>query len=123
VDAVILAAAFAALVVIGVRPFGLDEVGSVAGSIGVAAVAVALAAITFLKGRILLGVISVFVPLVGAFCAVRLAKPGSAWARRRYAGRRADRLERARQRFREDRRSAVLSRRIQELIGGAPSRG
>jgi hypothetical protein len=122
VDAVILSAAFAALVVLGVRPFGLDEAGSVLGSIAVAAVAVALAAITFLKGRIMLGVIAVFVPLVGAFCAVRLATPGSAWARRRYAGRRADRLERARQRFREDRRGAALSRRIQELIGGAPSR-
>jgi hypothetical protein len=88
----------------------------------VAAVAVALAAITFLKGRILLGVIAMFVPLVGAFCAMRLAKPGSAWARRRYTGRRADRLERARERFRDDRRGAVLTRRIQELIGGAPTR-
>jgi hypothetical protein len=122
VDAVILSAAFAALVVLGVRPFGLDEAGSVVGSIAVAALAVALAAITFLKGRILLGVITVFVPLVGAFCAVRLATPGSAWAKRRYTGRRADRLERARRRFREDRRGAVLSRRIQELIGGAPTR-
>jgi hypothetical protein len=123
VDAVILSAAFAALVVLGVRPFGLDEVGSVVGSIAVAAVAVTLAAVAFLKGRILLGVVAVFVPLVGAVCAVRLAKPGSAWARRRYTGRRADRLERARQRFRDDRRGAVLTRRIQELIGGAPSRG
>jgi hypothetical protein len=65
----------AALVVLDVRPFGLDEAGSVLGSIGVAAAAV------------------------------------------------ADRLERARRRFRDDRRGAVLSRRIQELIGGAPSRG
>jgi hypothetical protein len=123
VDAVILSAAFAALVVLGVRPFGLDEVGSVAGSIAVAAAAVALAAITFLKGRILLGVVAVFLPVVGAFCALRLGKPGSAWARRRYTGSRAGRLERARQRFREDRRAAVLTRRIQNLIGGAPSRG
>jgi hypothetical protein len=76
VDAVILSAAFAALVVLGVRPFGLNEASSVLGSIAFAALAVALAAITFLKGRILLGVIAVFVPVVGAFCAVRLAKPG-----------------------------------------------
>jgi hypothetical protein len=122
IDAVILSAAFAALVVLGVRPFGLDEAGSVLGSIGAAAAAVTLAAITFLKGRILLGVIAMFVPLVGAYCAARLGKPGSAWARRRYTGHRADRLERARQRFRDDRRGAVLTRRIQDLIGGPPTR-
>src|SRR5438067_9411832 len=122
VDAVILSAAFAALVVLGVRPFGLDEVGSVAGSIAVAGACVAVVGITFLKGRILLGVIAVFIPLVGAVCAVRLAKPSSLWARRWYTGRRAARLERARRRFREDRRGAVLARRVQDLIGGTPSR-
>src|SRR5436853_3424654 len=74
VDAVLLSTSFAGLVVIGVRPFGLDEVGSVAGSIAVAAVCVAVVGITFLKGRILLGVIAVFIPLVGAFCSLRLAK-------------------------------------------------
>ena len=123
VDAVVLSASFAALVVMGIRPFGLDEVGSVAGSIAVAAACVAVVGITFLKGRILLGVIAVFIPLVGAFCSLRLAKPSSPWARRRYAGPRAARLDRARERFREDRRSAQLQRRILNLIGGAPSRG
>ena len=113
----------AALVVIGVRPFGMDEAGSVAGSVAVAAICVALVAVTFLKGRVLPGVIAVFIPLVGAVCAVRLAKPSSPWARRRYTGRRAARLERARDRFRADRRGAVLSRRILDLIGGTPSRG
>ena len=123
VDAVLLSTSFAGLVVIGVRPFGLDEVGSVVGSIAVAAVCVALVAVTFLKGRILPGVIAVFIPLVGAYCSVRLAKPSSAWARRRYTGPRAGRLERARARFREDRRVAQLQRRILDLIGGAPTRG
>ena len=123
VDAVALSASFAALVVMGIRPFGLDEVGSVVGSVVVAAVCVTVVGITFLKGRIMLGVIAVFIPVVGAFCSVRLAKPASLWARRRYTGRRADRLERARERFREDRRGAQLQRRILDLIGGAPSRG
>src|SRR2546423_817962 len=68
VDAVILSAAFAALVVIGVRPFGLDEFSSVAGTISVTAVCVLLAAVTFLKGRVMLGVIAIFIPLVGALC-------------------------------------------------------
>src|SRR3989440_10411377 len=123
VDAVVLSAAFAALVVLGVRPFGLDEFSSVAGTVAVTTICVAVVGITFLKGRILLGVIAVFIPLVGAFCSLRLAKPSSPWARRLYTGRRADRLERARERFREDRRGAQLQRRILNLIGGAPSRG
>ena len=121
VDAVVLSAAFAALVVLGIRPFGLDEVGSVAGSIAVAGACVAVVGITFLKGRILLGVIAVFIPLVGAVCAVRLAKPSSPWACRWYTGRRAGRFDRARRRFRDDRRGAVLARRVQDLIGGTPS--
>jgi hypothetical protein len=112
VDAVILSATLAAL----------DEVGSVAGSIAVAAVCVALVGVTFVKGRILLGVIAVFIPLVGLFCAVRLAKPSSPWAKRRYTGSRGAKLDRARERFRPDRRGAALSRRILDAIGGAPSR-
>src|SRR5256714_4209276 len=47
VDAVILASAFAALAVIGIRPFGLDEAGSVVGSIAFAPRGVGLPAATF----------------------------------------------------------------------------
>src|SRR2546421_424715 len=108
VDAVILSATFAALVVLGVRPFGLDEFSSVAGTVAVTAVCVVLVAISFLKGRILLGVISIFIPLVGAVCAFRLAKPGSPWARRRYTGKRADRLRRSRPRVRAGRPEGAI---------------
>src|SRR2546423_2247911 len=65
VDAVILSASFAALVVLGVRPFGLDEFSSVAGTVAVTTICVLLATVTFLKGRILLGVVAIFIPLVG----------------------------------------------------------
>ena len=122
VDAVVLSAAFAALVVLGVRPFGLDEFSSVAGTLAYTAICVVLAAFTFLKGRVLLGVVAIFVPLVGAICSARLAKPNSAWARRRYTGRRADRLKRAHERFSESRRGTELGRRLQDLLGGTPSR-
>ena len=42
VDAVIVAAAFAALVILGSRPFGLDDPGSIWGTIGVVALLLAL---------------------------------------------------------------------------------
>jgi hypothetical protein len=82
----------------------------------------ALVSLTFLKGRLALGVLAVFVPVVGLVCALRLAKPGSPWARRMYENRRPERLARAHRRFAEDRRAAVLGRRVQDLIGGTPDR-
>lgn len=122
IDAVVVAALFAGLVVVGVQPFGLNEPASVLGTIAVVGTNVALASITFLKGRFTLGVLAMFVTLVGLVSAARLARPGSPWSRWFYERRRPERLERARRRFNADRRAAVLGRRIQDLIGGAPSR-
>ncbi|HLL86078.1 MAG TPA: hypothetical protein VK387_02065 [Thermoleophilaceae bacterium] len=121
VDAVVIAALFGGLVVVGVEPFGLDEPASAAGTIALVATNLVLASLTFLKGRLALGVVAVFVPLVGLVCAVRLAKPDSPWARWVYTGRRSGRLDRARRRFSADRRTAALGRRLQDLIGGTSS--
>jgi hypothetical protein len=121
IDAVVIAALFAGLVVVGAQPFALDEPASVLGTVAVVGVNLTLASLAFLKGRIMLGVLAVFVPVVGLVCALRLAKPDSPWARWVYRGRRSERLERARRRFSSDRRAAVLGRRIQDMIGGTPS--
>jgi hypothetical protein len=121
IDAVVIAALFAGLVVVGLNPFGLNASASVLGTIAILVPNVLFASITFLKGRLVLGVIAVFVPIVGIVCALRLAKPDSPWARWRYGRKRPERLERARRRFSADRRSAVLGRRLQDLIGGTPS--
>jgi hypothetical protein len=83
---------------------------------------VALAAVAFLKGRTLLGSLSLFVPVVGALAAWRLAKPSSPWARWRYRGRRANRMERARRRHAHDRPLSEVGQRVRDAIGGAPSR-
>ena len=85
IDATIIATAFAALVVAGTTPFGLDDPGSVTGTAVVVGLDVLLAALCFLKGRILLGVLGLFVPIFALIGAVRLAQPGSPWARRRYS--------------------------------------
>jgi hypothetical protein len=119
IDAVIVAAILAGLVVLGLQPLDLDETGSVVAAASAAAVTLALAAIAFGKGRILLGAVSIFVPLVGLFAAVRLARPGSPWARRRYRGRRAHLLDRARARFGSDRRMEVIGDRLRDAIGGS----
>jgi hypothetical protein len=54
-----------------------------------------LALVCFLKGKRFAGIVGLFVPAVALVGAVRLAKPGSHWARR-YEG---SKLERSRARF------------------------
>jgi hypothetical protein len=119
-DAIVVATAFAGLVVLGTVPFGLDDPASISGTAAAVAVILSLAAICFVKGRILLGVIGLFVPIVALVGALRLGHPSSLWARRRYSG---PRLERARTRFSPTRRASRWQRRIGDLIAGAPSAG
>jgi hypothetical protein len=118
VDAAIVATVFALLVVLGTKPFGLDEPESISVTLVLVLQAVVLSAIAFLKGRFLFGVIALFVPFWGLVAAVRLAKPGSPWARWRYRGARSHLLTRAERRFRQDRRSAELGDRLVTLATG-----
>jgi hypothetical protein len=116
-DAVVMAAVFAALVVLGVQPWGMDESGSVVGTVAWAAVTLLLAGLTFMKGRILLGVFALFVPPLGLWGALRLGKPTAPWCKRYGEAK----LDRARARFRPDRRTARLGHAALDAIGGAPS--
>ncbi len=117
-DAVVVAVAFAALVVLGTRPFGLDDPASITGTVAVVGVTLAFVAVASLKGRVLMGVIGMFVPVVALVGAVRLAMPSSPWARWRYG---PDKLERAQRRFASTRRMVRLRTRLGDLVGGAPS--
>jgi hypothetical protein len=122
VDAAIIATVFAVLVVVGTKPFGLDEPESVLGTVMLVLQAVALSVIAFLKGRFVMGVVALFVPFWGLIALLRLAKPDSPWARWRYRGARAGRLVRAKARFREDRRSAAFSDRLVAFTTGLSDR-
>ena len=117
-DAAVVAAAFAVLVVLGTKPFGLDDPASIAGTALAVALVFGLAVMCFAKGRVLLGVIGLFVPVVALVGALRLAHPTSPWARWRYSG---PRLERAEARFDPTRRATRWQRRIADLVAGAPS--
>jgi hypothetical protein len=116
-DAVICTFAFAALVVIGTRPFGLDDATSIWGTALAVTVVVGVAVVCFAKGRVLLGVIGLFVPVVGLAGAIRLARPSSPWAGWRYD---ESRLTRAQERFAPSRPLPRLRRRAGDLIAGAP---
>ena len=117
-DAVVVAAAFAGLVVLGTKPFGLDDPASISVTAVAVALILGLAVVCFVKGRVLLGVVGLFVPVVALIGAVRLANPSSLWARRRYSG---ARLARATTRFGPTRPVARWQRRIGDLIAGAPT--
>jgi hypothetical protein len=113
-DAAIVCAAFAALVLLG----GLNAFkGSLPAVLLIVAESLVWSAIIVAKGKARLAVIGLFIPPVGWTVAIRLARPNSWWARRRYqpgsrkllkATKRADAWDARRDRW--------LDR-----IGGAPS--
>lgn len=77
----------------------------------------AMAGICFVKGKIATGMIGIVVPVIATAGAIRLAKPGSPWARRRYRGAKLARSER---RFGPGYQNR--EERMQDLIGGTPDR-
>ena len=117
-DAIVLATVFAVVVMLGVRPLGLDDPGDKLLAAGAVLLFVSIAAISFLKGRFVLGIVALHIPFVGIYTALRLATPDSPWARWRYRG---EKLQRSEHRFRPDRPAARRRNRILDAIGGKPS--
>jgi len=116
-EAVAVVVTVGALVVIGLRPFELDDAASAITVSATVAVSLAVATVAVLKGRILLGAVGLFFLPAGLVAALRLARPTSPWARRNYA-QDGERMRRAEERFTRETR---LSRRLSDAIGGAPS--
>jgi lysyl-tRNA synthetase class 2 len=92
VDAVIVAVCAGVLIVLGASPLGntanLGTTG-LAADVAIAIIVVidvTLAVICLLKGKLWTGFFAVFIPMVGIFGAIRLARPASPWAHRRYRG-------------------------------------
>jgi len=125
IDATVIAAAGMGLILLGFTPFTIESgsFGAVAGSVLSAVVVFLLVAICFAKGRVMHGTVGFFVFPVAFYGASRLGKPGSAWARRRYAGRRPAKQLRAEARFPPDRRTERFKEAFRDLVGGKPSEG
>jgi len=77
-----------------------------------------LCVICLLKGKVITGVIGIVIGVVALVGAIRLAKPGSWWAARRYATR-PRRATRAGRRY--DQRRAERWNWLRDLVAGAPS--
>jgi hypothetical protein len=116
-DAVIVAGVIGALIVLGAVPFDVPNNASSVATLTVAVVTdVLLAGLAILKGKRLLGLVGIFIPVASLVGAARLASPGSPWARRFYAtgGRK---LGRADARWT---RIAARRKRLSDAIAGAP---
>lgn len=121
-EAVAIVSVVGALVVIGIRPFGLESTESSVTVSTTIALSLAVAVVAILKGRIMLGAVGLFVLPVGLVGAIRVARPQSPWARRMYP-QGCKRLERAHSRFADPNRlEARLSRGLENAVGGRPSR-
>lgn len=104
VDAVLMATVIGLLLLAGANPLGEGGGGGERAATLTIAANLVLALVAIFKGRLGMGLIGVFVPLVALVAAVRLARPGSLWARLWYRpGSR--RLERAQRRFPPGRRT------------------
>jgi hypothetical protein len=128
IDAVFIAAALTALLLLGVTPTG---VGDVAGYLSVpggtealvslilsTVVLFAFAAITLLKGKLWTGLFGLFLPFLFLIGAFRLARPQSPWSRWRYQ-RKPKKLARSSRREERLREPVIrVKTRIVDLVAG-----
>ena len=96
VDAVLIAAVVGIFLLVGANPLDADRARGESLVVLTLLLNLGFAAVAILKGRVVLGVVGVFVPLVAAWAALRLARPSSLFARRWYrdGDRRAARVRR-----------------------------
>lgn len=123
IDAVIIALTVGVLVLLHVIPFDLDtaEDSTRWTLMVVVSLHVLLVIVVLLKAKLVTGFVGMFVPFVALVGAVRLAKPHSPWARLLYKPE-SKRLRRAVARQRKhDERWASRTKRVLDLIGGAPN--
>ncbi len=126
VAAVAITGGVIGMALLGITPVNTEEVSTgeltarLAGLVGIATHS-AIVGVCLLKGKYRLSLIGVFVPVIALVGAIRLGRPGSWWARKRYDG---AKLERAAERAAKvDARWQPRLRRASDLIGGAPDAG
>ena len=121
IEATLMGFAFGAMCLLATAPLGSDPGQDVPHWVigGVIGVDLALALVTFMKGKLKLGAFGVFLPGLALVGAARLAKPASLWARAFYSERK---LERSRERATSrHHRYSYRTHRLYDVIGGAPN--
>ncbi len=97
-----------------------DDIGTtVATTIFTICLHLVLIFICVVKGKYKMALFGAFLPFVAFFGAVRLARPQSRWAKRRYHGEKE--VKAAERAARHDDRYGPVTRRLSDFIGGKPS--
>ncbi|MFL9659741.1 hypothetical protein ACJ7VE_39330 [Streptomyces sp. PB17] len=125
VEVVVLTAALVGLVLAGFTPFGVDgmsqdELQDRANVIATVAGNFFFSLLALAKGKARLAIFGVIVPVIALIGAIRLARPGSPWARRFYARRPRARARSRLRAYHHDRRWSGPRRVVQDWIGGRP---
>ncbi|MGW0475657.1 hypothetical protein [Streptomyces coeruleorubidus] len=125
VEMVVLTASLVGLLLIGFSPLGVNDLSddqeqNRATVIVNVVVNFVFALIALFKGKARLAVFGVIVPVIALIGAVRLARPGSYWAKRFYRRRPRARAKSSLRAYHHDRRWLGPRRAFQDWVGGAP---
>jgi hypothetical protein len=123
IDATVIAASLMLLVVLGISPvaFETGSAEAIVSSIVTILLVVLFVAISLAKGRVLHGILGIFVGPLALYASCRIGKPDSIWAKRRYGERNPRKQAKAEQRFRPERRTERFKERFRDLVGGKPN--
>lgn len=97
-------------------PVGFDDSAG-ADILAISVTLAVVASVAILKGTFFMGMIGLFIPVLAYVADIRHARPKSAWARRRYAGK-EQKLAKA---VARDAKREARKIRVRDLLGGAPT--
>lgn len=125
VEVVVITASLVGLLLAGFSPFGVDDVtqdelqdrASVALNV---ALNFLFSLIALSKGKARIAVFGVIVPVIALIGSLRLARPGSPWARRFYRRRHRARAKALLRAYHHDRRWSGPRRAFEDWLGGTP---
>jgi hypothetical protein len=123
IDATVIAACLMLLVVLGISPvaFETGSADAILSSIAAIVLLVFFVGASLAKGRVLHGILGIFVSPLAIYATCRIGKPNSVWAKRRYGERRPRKQAKAEARFRPERRTERFKERFRDLVGGKPT--
>lgn len=122
VDATVLGLLFASLFLLHATPFGTSNQN--AGWVIFALILINLPFIIIaaLKGKIILAIFGVFIPILAYIGAIRLAEPNSMWARKRYAPK-SNKIARSKKRYAAyEVKWRPFKEKLWDIIGGKTGR-
>jgi hypothetical protein len=126
VEMVSLSIAGMGMFLVGFSPFEFSgepgDNATIASAVAGALFHLSLIVVCVVKGKYGMALLGAFVPVVAVVAAIRLARPDSLWARRRYAERRADKADRAQSReLRYHSRYGKFTSAFGDFVAGRPT--